>query len=117
MNASTTGAVAAAIVAQRRRRILARFREAAALSPDRARGREELGIRDSHLFRRLVSAGVLVSVDGGRYYLDEEAARRERRRRVTRALIVIGLVVMILLVALVLARGARIPGFAPPTNH
>ena len=72
-----------AIVFQRMNRYVRLLQSAGAVSPDLAVTVVELGIRESHIFRRLVNRGILVRTGDGRYYVDEEANYRwiERRRK------------------------------------
>lgn len=82
---------AGALIAARQNRYIRRFREAEATEAERARRLEELGCRDSLVFRRLVARNVFVaSPDGRRYHLDLAAAedfRAQRRARVLAALV------------------------------
>jgi hypothetical protein len=68
---ATVTVVPIAIVA-RQRRIVRKFEQAGASEAARARTQAELDIGDSHLFGRLVKAGVLVGASEGRYYLSAE---------------------------------------------
>jgi hypothetical protein len=63
----------AAIIAKQNR-LMRRFRQACATTPDSARTPQDLGCRDSWIFRRLVERGVFVEGKPGRYYVDEVAA-------------------------------------------
>ena len=97
------GGVAAAVIARRRRKILRAFRDAGALSAETATTRDELGLRRSVVFRRLVRTGVLVDAGSGRYYLDEEAAARAHHLRVLRVQLMMAVVAVVLLLILVTA--------------
>ena len=60
--------------------------------PHRAREPEDIGCRNSWIFRRLVARRVFVEAKPGRYYLDELAADefvRVRRARMLRALAIV----------------------------
>ncbi len=93
--------VAAAVVARRRRKILEAFRDAGALSAEQAVSCQELGLRASPIFRRLVRTGVLVDC-GGRYYLDEEAEARAHHLRVHRFSLLVTVLFVVLLAVWVL---------------
>ena len=97
------GAVAgfvAVALALKRRQIVRTFRVVGALSESSGRSREELGIPDSRLFRRLVRRGVLRALPSGKHYLDLEAEAREQGRR--RRLMAVLLLVLVAGMALVL---------------
>ena len=70
----------AAAIAIRRRRMICRFRRAGATDPFHAYRPEDLGIRRSWLFNRMVDGGVFIPVADGRCFLDEEGTRRYYRR-------------------------------------
>ena len=101
---STGGAVAAAAVAAKRRKILGKFRGLGALSAESARSFQDLGLRRSLIFRRMVSAGVLVGCGDDRYYLDENAEERDRHRRQRRAGWILAAVTLAVIVFLILER-------------
>ncbi len=96
--------VAAAVAARQRRKILDAFRGADALGEERAVFREQLGLRDSGTFRRLVRAGVLVDAGDRRYYLDEEAAARAHHTRVQRFALLMGVLMAMLAAVWILER-------------
>ncbi len=86
------------IVAVKLRQIFAAFESHGAASPDMAMSFADLGIRESHLVRRLVSQGVLLPTTEQRYYLDRQAQgewRQARQRRVAVILMVaaVGLII------------------------
>ncbi|RIK71473.1 MAG: hypothetical protein DCC67_20300 [Planctomycetota bacterium] len=72
-----------AAIAVRQNRYISAFTAAEATSPQRASSLEQLGQRDSWIFRRLVAAGVFVRAGATEFWLDERAAAEfmERRRR------------------------------------
>lgn len=76
---------AAAIIVRQNRYINA-FADAGATSPQRATSLEELGQRDSWIFRRMVASGVFVPEKENRFSLEEAAGAGfiERRRRLAR---------------------------------
>ena len=64
-------------------RLIQRFREKGATSPERAMTVQELGLHDRFeqaMKRRLGQTGIFVDI-GGKYYLNEEAVRRFEERR------------------------------------
>lgn len=94
-------AILGAVVAKRRRELIAKFRAAGATSRDRARSAEELSVTPgSPLFRVQVGRGVLVEAEGGLYYLDEAAAERADRLRRWLLLAVLALAVALALLAI-----------------
>ena len=95
--------VAAAAIARKRRKILETFQEAGALSAEDAKSHEELGLRRSVIFRRLVRTGVLVDCGGELYYLDEEAAARAHHMRVLRVQLIMAVLVVVLFLIFVTA--------------
>ncbi len=83
-----------AAIAARQRATVRKFQNAGAADVARARTLAELGVREDHLFGRLVKAGVVVKSGDGRYYLDADGlARWQRNARIT--------VVVVLLVILI----------------
>lgn len=85
-------------VIARQNRILRTFEDRGAVSLDRGRTLSDLGIRDSFVFRRLVSAGAIREHDDGTFYLDREAAEAFRGQRRTRMLVAIGAAVIAVLI-------------------
>ncbi len=96
-----TGAVTAAVVARKRKAIIAAFREVGATHPDAARTLQEVGLPPTLLTEVLKLRHVLVEVDGGRFYLDTE---REEETARTRAVIATALIIALLVVLFVLWR-------------
>jgi hypothetical protein len=86
---------AAAVIVARQNKLIRRFREAGATAPEFAQLPEDLGCRNSWIFRRLITRGVIVETKPGRYYVDEIAADNFMRLRRAKALgmlaIVLGL--------------------------
>src|SRR5215207_4488791 len=81
----------------RERRMVRKFAEAGAFSPDSARSLEQVGISEGRILRRLRERLVIRHTDGDRFYLDEEAweALRKRRRRHASVAVVVALAVML----------------------
>ncbi|MEI7660561.1 MAG: hypothetical protein WCK34_00100 [Bacteroidota bacterium] len=92
------GAPFAAVVAIQVKKILNRFEESGAVSPDRARTLEELGLSNRIILRRLISRGVISEAQPGRYYLDPKnlADFNEKRRKKVTA--VLGAIILALLI-------------------
>jgi hypothetical protein len=82
---------AAAIVA-RQNKYIRRFQEVGAVSPETAVDLEQIGCRDSLIFRRLVERSVFLATPQGKYYIDvtaAEAFRKSRRERALTALVIV----------------------------
>ena len=77
-------AMSGAVVVMRQNRLMQRFRDAEATDPKSAIALEDIGCRNSWIFRRMVARGVFIESGKGQYYMDEGAARWfvKRRRRV-----------------------------------
>jgi hypothetical protein len=91
----------AAVVAAQNK-LMRRFREAGATSPPSACTPEDVGCRNSWIFRRMTARRVFVEAKPGRYYIDEMASGdfiRMRRARMLWALAVVlalcGLMVLV----------------------
>jgi len=87
----------APIIVAKTRRILRKFEDADATSPGNTRTLEELGLRHSLIFRKLLRQGVFVEASPRRYYLNREnlVEYNERRRiRKTIAFAVLALLVI-----------------------
>lgn len=91
-----------AVILMRQNRIIRRFVEVRAVSPDTAVPLEDIGCRRSWIFRRLITRGVIVETEDG-YYLDEAAAEKFIRSRNTRILIITGVLVVIALLVFMIA--------------
>ena len=73
-------------------RVMGRFHGAGATSPETARKLEEIGQRESLVFKYLCARGVIVQAGGGLYYLDPVGERRFRKRRFRLVATVLGVV-------------------------
>ncbi len=102
--AGAGGAVVVGAIAVKRKKILAKFRDLGALSPDSAKSSQDLGFRRSLLFRRMVRTGVLVDCGDGRYYLDETTQERDQHRRRRRAAWLVAVAIVAMVVVLVVER-------------
>ena len=97
--ASGSGAVAAGVIARKRRRIVRAFKKHGATSPETARSLTDVGLSEGLLVHVMKLKHLIVSVGGDRFYLDtarEQAV--ERTRRVVVA--VVALVVVVIVVVL-----------------
>ena len=92
---------AAAAILMKQNRIIRRFTELRAVSPDTAVSLEATGYRQSWIFRRLMARGVIVETKDG-YYLDEPAAEQFITNRRTRMLIITGVLCVIALLIFVI---------------
>ena len=99
--ASGSGAVAAGLIARKRKRIIRAFRESGAIGPDTAKSFGEVGLSRSLLVHSLKLRHILVDVGGDRFYLD---TAREREVARARKLTVAAIVVVVVIVVIVLWR-------------
>ncbi|MBP6570443.1 MAG: hypothetical protein KA226_03420 [Gemmatimonadales bacterium] len=85
------GPIGPAIVARKRRQLIATFRTHGATSPASARTLKELGLGHGMLVRIQEHRQVLVEVGEGRFYLDEarEAAVSRTRRLMLGAVVLV----------------------------
>jgi hypothetical protein len=77
------------------------FRKAEAVDRGRAKSLDELGVRETRIFRRMADRGVFVATGNGVYYMDQGAANEFvawRRKRTFFALILILLALLALFV-------------------
>ena len=95
--ASGSGAVAAGIIARKRKRIIRAFREHGATSPETARSLVEVGLTEGLLVHVMKLRHVIVDVGGARFYLDTERERQvERTRRATVTVLVIAVIIVVI---------------------
>jgi hypothetical protein len=66
---------AAAIIMLRRKKLIRRFAEQGATSPDQAIPFANVGVRRSWVFDQMVDRGVFAPVGSDRYYMDESKAQ------------------------------------------
>jgi hypothetical protein len=97
-----SSSVAAAIVA-RQNKAIRRFKEAGAVSPETAVELDQIGLRDSRVFRRMVDRDVFKTTVQGKYYMDVDAAEEYRKRRRERALTALLIVLAIAAVVIYLS--------------
>jgi len=77
------------------------FRKAEAVDRGRAKTLDELGMRETRIFRRMADRGVFVATGTGAYYMDQDAANEFvawRRKRAFFALILILIAILALFV-------------------
>lgn len=87
---TASGAVAAGVVARKRKRIIRAFREHGAKSPEMARSLVEVGLSEGLLVHVLKLRHIIVDVGGDRFFLDIARERAvERARRVVAAVVVL----------------------------
>lgn len=96
---------AGAIIAARQNKYIRRFQEAGATAPDRARALDEVGCRDSLVFRGLTARGVFVAGPDGRYHLDPAAAEAFMARRRAVVLTAVAIAVAVVLLVMWLGKG------------
>ncbi len=97
--ASGSGAVAAGIIARKRKKIIQAFREHGATSPEKARTLADVGLSEGLLLHVMKLKHLIVNVGGDRFYLDTAREQTvDRTRRVVMA--VIALVVVVIVVVL-----------------
>lgn len=89
---------AAAAIMIRRKRLIRRFREAGAVSPENAVVPESVHARQSWVFRQMADAGVFLATTDGRYFLDEQAAAEFMHQKRMRGLVFAAVVLSFLLV-------------------
>jgi hypothetical protein len=90
---------AAAVLLAKERHIVTAFERVGAVTPDRARTPDELGVDEQRLaWRRLRDRAILREAGDGKYYLDVEVwqANRRLRRRLAIVFLVIALLVLLL---------------------
>ncbi len=99
--------VSAALVfiLNRQRRLVERFQDAGAVSPDAAKRLAEIGVTPSFMFARMSARGVFVPVGDERWWLNATVWTRYRRWQ-TKRMVVGGLAVLaacVLVVALLIS--------------
>jgi hypothetical protein len=87
-----------AIVAIKIRKIIGRFKQQGAVTPDTALPLEKIGVSKRLILRKLIRHNVIMEVAPDKYYLNEENLAVYNRNRRTRAAIV----VVCIIIALVL---------------
>ena len=79
----------------RQNRLMQRFRDAKATDPKSAITLQDIGCRNSWVFRRMAARGVFIETGKDQYYMDEDAARWfvKRRKRVMLIFIAVSILV------------------------
>lgn len=95
-----TGAV---IVAQQNK-MMRRFRDAEALDPDSAQRPEDIGVRNSWVFRKMVERGVFVEGADGLFHIDDQKAAEFVRQRQLRILTFSAIVLVIFIIVMLFIR-------------
>ena len=88
--------IIAVIIVVKIKKLIQRFIETGTTSPPAAKTPEELNIRTSLLFQRLLRRKVLVETYANRFYLDEEALQEYNNKR--RKIIYIVILIIALLI-------------------
>lgn len=90
-----------ATVLLKERRMIRRFLDAGAASPESARSLDQVGVSQGRIMRRLRERLVLRQIEGDRFYVDQEAwdalRRRRRRHASVAAILALALILAILL--------------------
>jgi hypothetical protein len=87
-----------AVIAIQTKKIISRFAQREAFSPDRAVTPGELGINENFIFRRLVSRGVITEAGLGRYYINRENLEDFNALRRRKVFIVLAVILVVVLV-------------------
>ena len=104
VESSMPGMSAGAVIVRRQNRYLRAFRDVRAHSPATACLLEDLSLRNTWVFRRMVRRGVFVQTDGARWYVDEQAAEAFLRGRRNRILITVVVALVVIILVLILNR-------------
>jgi hypothetical protein len=83
-----------AVIAIKIRKIIDRFKQNGAVTPDHAVYPDSIGISDNLLFRKLTRQGVIVETSPGKFYLNEENLSIYNRNRRTRAAVVMLVIII-----------------------
>ena len=84
--------------ALKRNRYIRLYHDAGATEPSRAIRPADVGLDDTHSFRKLVQRGIFVAVDENRFYLDAAAAETYRGDRRVVVLIAVAVVLVAIVV-------------------
>ena len=97
---------AAAVLLAKERHIVTAFERIGAVTPDRARTPDEVGVDTQRLaWRRLRDRAIVREAGDGRYYLDVEVW--EANRRLRRRMVIVFLVIAILVALLPVFAGMK----------
>jgi hypothetical protein len=89
--------IVAVIIVVKIKKLIQRFMDTGTTSPPTAKTPEELNIRTSNLFQRLLRRKVLVETYANRFYLDEEALQEYNNNR-RKIMITVILIIALLIV-------------------
>ncbi len=92
---------AAAIIMRKQRDIVQTFRASGAVTRERARVPDDLGVDESLVFKGLVRRAVLRDAGGGRYYLDEPSWNALRTLRQRMVVVIVFFVIAVILLGIV----------------
>ena len=90
-----TNSIGAIIASKNRRKIIRTFRNAGAVSPERAKSLGALGLVESTMFKIQKMRAVIVETDEKLFYLDEMREKKAARMRLM--IVSISIVVIIIL--------------------
>lgn len=93
--------MAASIVLIRMKRYIRIFRRANATGVSTAIIPREYGISNGFIFQKLVRKGILIPVDGQRYYMDEEKEAWWTKRRRKLVIILMAIIILVLINTLI----------------
>lgn len=96
--------MSAAAIVVRQNRLMRHFREAGALDESSARTLEEIGERNSWIFRKMVQRNVFVMVGDGHYYMDELFAAQFVHDRRVRSLTLTAILLVVLVIVVIFTR-------------
>lgn len=94
---------AASVVIRRQNQYIDRFNRLGATDAEHAIYPEEVNIRRSFLFIRMVDRGVFVPCQDGRYYIDNQAAVRFKDMRRQRLMAVLIVIIFMIIIVYLLA--------------
>ena len=92
---------AAAIIMRKQRDIVQTFRASGAVTRERARVPDDLGVDESLVFKGLVRRAELRDAGGGRYYLDEPSWNALRTLRQRMVVVIVFFVIAVILLGIV----------------
>jgi len=95
---------AVAVMLAKERHIVAAFEQLGAVTPDRARTPDEVGVDQRLAWRRLREREIVRDAGDGRYYLDVDVWRATRRLRRRMAVVLLTIVLLALIVSIVLTQ-------------
>jgi hypothetical protein len=90
------------VIAIKIRKIIDRFEQSGAVTPDRSLPLDKIGVSKRFLLRRLIRHGVIMEVMQDKYYLNKENLAVYNRNRRTRAGILLLLIIVALLIYFIL---------------